>query len=146
MKAGLIILILFSLVFTGLNAQFERKKITFSGILISSDSPEEISYANIFEKQSRTGTLSDHTGSFSMEAYPGDTIIFSAFGYKKSSYVIPKYINEDKHAVIHSLIPDPFLLPEVDIYPWPSKEQFAKAFVEMDPYGQQYKDLRASLS
>jgi hypothetical protein len=37
-------------------------------------------------------------------------------------------------------------LPEVTVYPWPSREDFARAFVEMEPYDDAIKRAQRELS
>jgi hypothetical protein len=72
--------------------------------------------------------------------------LFSAFGYESNSYVVPDTLTEDRYSIIHLMVPEVFELPEIEVYPWPSKEQFAKEFVEMDPYGEEFRQFQQSLS
>lgn len=41
---------------------------------------------------------------------------------------------------------DTLNLPEVTVYPWPSREEFARAFVEMDPYEDAVRRAQRELS
>lgn len=120
--------------------------IQFSGVLVSSDSLNMVSYANVFDKTTGTGTMADYYGYFSLVAKPGDTLLFNAFGFKENSYIIPDTLEEPRYSIIHIMNPDTLILPEVDVYPWPSKEAFAKAFVEMDPYEGQIRKIQRELS
>ena len=132
-----------------LNAQNGGKKkdlIQFSGVLVSSDSLDQVSYASVVDKTTGKGTMSDYYGYFSFVTRPGDTIIFNAFGYKTSSYIVPDSLKEIRYSIIHVMTPDTLLLPEVDIYPWPSREEFARAFVEMDPYDDALRRAQKQLS
>lgn len=141
------IMISFLFVFTDLSySQKEQKLIQFSGILVSADSLDQVSYAKIIDKTSEIGTLSDYYGFFSFVTRPGDTIIFNAFGFKTSSYIIPDTLTDIRYSIIHVLIPDTMLLPEVDIYPWPSKEDFARAFINMNPYDDALRRAQRQLS
>jgi len=127
------------------NAQ-EVRAIQFSGVVVSTDSLDQVPYVRVVDKSTGTGTLSDYLGYFNMIAKPGDTILFSAFGYESNSYVVPDTLTEDRYSIIHLMVPEVFELPEVEVYPWPSKEQFAKEFVEMDPYGEEFRQFQQSLS
>lgn len=120
--------------------------VQFSGVLVSSDSLEMVSYANILDKTTGTGTRADYYGYFSLVAKPGDTLLFNAFGYKEDSYIIPDTLSEPRYSIIHIMIPDTLILPEIDVYPWPSKDAFAKAFIEMDPYEGKLRKVKRELS
>ena len=129
-----------------IQAQEERKLVQFSGVLVSADSLDQVSYASIVDKTTGKGTMSDYYGYFSFVTRPGDTILFNAFGFKTSSYIVPDSLKEVRYSIIHVMTPDTLLLPEVDIYPWPSREEFARAFVEMDPYDDALRRAQKQLS
>lgn len=124
----------------------KRDLIQFSGVLVSSDSLDQVSYASVVDKTTGKGTMSDYYGYFSFVTRPGDTILFNAFGYKTSSYIVPDSLTEIRYSIIHVMTPDTLLLPEVDIYPWPSREEFARAFVEMNPYDDALRRAQKQLS
>ncbi|HLV42956.1 MAG TPA: hypothetical protein VKY37_11805 [Brumimicrobium sp.] len=141
------IIIVFLFISLGaINAQEERKLVQFSGVLVSADSLDQVSYASIVDKTSGKGTMSDYYGYFSFVTRPGDTILFNAFGFKTSSYIVPDTLKDIRYSIIHVMTPDTLLLPEVDIYPWPSREEFARAFVEMSPYDDALRRAQKQLS
>lgn len=143
----LYIMVTFLFVFSGIGyAQEKRDLIQFSGVLVSADSLDQVSYASIIDKTSGKGTMSDYYGYFSFVTRPGDTILFNAFGFKTSSYIVPDSLKEIRYSIIHVMTPDTLLLPEVDIYPWPSREEFARAFVEMNPYDDALRRAQKQLS
>ncbi|MDX1652807.1 MAG: hypothetical protein R3277_09970 [Brumimicrobium sp.] len=142
-------LALFLLMSLHANSQEESKKpklIQFSGVLVSSDSLNQVSYASVIDKTTGKGTMSDYYGYFSFVTRPGDTILFNAFGFKPNSYIVPDSLTEMRYSIIHLMVPDTLVLPQVDIYPWPSKEDFARAFVEMDPYDDALRRAQRQLS
>lgn len=146
-------LLLFTMFLIGfsstINAQNQKtigNLIQFSGVLVSSDSLDQVSYASVIDKTTGKGTMSDYYGYFSFVTRPGDTILFNAFGYKTSSYIVPDTLTEVRYSIIHVMTPDTLLLPEVDVYPWPSREEFARAFVEMDPYDDALRRAQRQLS
>lgn len=122
------------------------KLIQFSGVIISETDLNPLAYATLFDKTIRRGMIADSYGFFSMVAMPGDTLLFSYFGYKTSAYVIPDTLSEKRYSIIHMLQKDTLTLPEVTVYPWPSKEDFARYFVEMNPYDDAIRRAQRELS
>jgi hypothetical protein len=115
-------------------AQDQQHLIQLSGVVVSADSLNEMPYATVFDKTVRRGTIADIYGFFSMVVQPGDTILFKYYGHKPSSFIVPDTLKENRYSIIHMMEIDTLQLQEVVIYPWPSKEAFAQAFVEMNPY------------
>lgn len=107
------------------------KLIQFSGVIITHDSLQPIPFVSVFDKTTRRGTISDFYGFFSFVAREKDTIVFSSVGYKKAFYIIPDSLSENRYSIIQMLKQDTIVLKEQVIYPWPSKEQFAQAFVNL---------------
>jgi hypothetical protein len=135
MFGRLVIIFLFSLMVSGsVFGQEQQRLIQLSGVVVSADSLNEMPYATVFDKTVRRGTIADIYGFFSMVVQPGDTILFKYYGHKPSSFIVPDTLNEDRYSIIHMMEIDTLQLQEVVIYPWPSKEAFAQAFVEMNPY------------
>jgi hypothetical protein len=105
--------------------------VQFSGVVVTGDSLYPVPYASIIVRSSFRGTISDYGGFFSFVAQMGDTIDFSAVGFKKSSFVIPDTLQTDRYSLIKIMSADTFLLREAVIYPWPTKEQFRQAFLDL---------------
>jgi len=124
----------------------EMNLVQFSGVLVTSDSLDQVSYASVIDKTTGKGTMSDYYGYFSFVTRPGDTILFNAFGFKPNSYIVPDTLTEIRYSIIHLMVPDTMDLPQVDVYPWPSKEDFARAFVEMEPYDDALRRAQRQLS
>jgi hypothetical protein len=106
--------------------------IQFSGLVLTSDSLMGIPYATILIKGTGRGTVTDYQGFFSLVAAKGDVIEFSCVGYRPSSVLIPDTLTDNKYSVIQLLTRDTIYLPETQIYPWPTKEQFKQAFLSLD--------------
>lgn len=120
------------LITNGLYAQERiRKPIQFSGVVVTSDSLRPIPFTNIAIKNTHRGTTADFNGFFSFVALEGEEIIFSAIGYKKVHFIIPDTLTKDRYSLIQALTNDTIMLSETVIHPWPSKEQFKKAFVNL---------------
>lgn len=120
--------------------------IQLSGVVISGESLDPLAYTTIFDKTQRRGVIADYYGYFSMVVMPGDTLLFSFFGYKTSSYIVPDSLTEKRYSIIHMIDKDTLNLPEVQVYPWPSREDFARAFVNMRPYDDALRRAQRELS
>jgi len=105
--------------------------VQFSGVVVTGDSLRPIPFVSIVIKNSYRGTISDFNGFFSFVAQMNDSIEFSALGYKKSMYIIPDTLNTDRYSLIKLLSRDTVLLQETVIYPWPTKDQFKQAFLNL---------------
>ncbi len=104
--------------------------VQFSGVVVT-DSLMPVPFTNILVKNTYRGTMSDVYGYFSFVAQEGDTILFSAVGFQRSQYVIPTDLTESKYSMIHVLGRDTIQLRELAVYPWPSREQFREAFLNL---------------
>ena len=136
------------LFFLHLNGQAQKREefIQFSGVVVSQDSLKPIPYCSIIDKITKRGTTSDYFGYFSFVANKGDTIQFSSIGYKKTLFTIPDTLSTNKYSLIQRMFEDTILLKTAVIYPWPSKEQFAKAFVETKIPNDDYQRAMSNLS
>lgn len=120
--------------------------IQLSGVVVSADSLEQMPFTTIFDRVSRRGTIADYYGFFSMVVLPGDTLMFSYYGYKTSSFIVPDTLTENRYSIIHMLHKDTIDLPAVTVYPWPSREDFARAFIEMRPYDDALRRAQKQIS
>ncbi|MCH7535779.1 MAG: carboxypeptidase-like regulatory domain-containing protein, partial [Bacteroidetes bacterium] len=103
----------------------------FSGVILTSDSLIGIPYAHVLIKGTGRGTISDYNGYFSFVALSGDTIQFSCIGFKDGQYIIPDSLTNNRYSLIQTLEGDTVELNASTVFPWPSKEQFKWAFVNM---------------
>lgn len=120
--------------------------IQLSGVIVSSDSLTQMPFATVFNRQTRRGTIADYYGFFSLVVFPGDTLMFSYYGYKTSSFIVPDTLKDNRYSIIHMMQEDATQLPEITVYPWPSREDFARAFVEMKPYDDALRRAQKQLS
>ncbi len=141
---------LFLLCTTFLHAQDparEPQLVQFSGVVVT-DSLQPVPFTNILVKNTYRGTMSDVFGYFSFVAQEGDTILFSAVGFQRSQYVVPTDLEENKYSMIHVMSRDTIQLKEISVYPWPSREQFREAFLNLklpdDDYQLAMKNLSAA--
>lgn len=126
------ILLICLLSFGEVKAQNDRKLIQFSGVVVASDSLSPLPFTNVLIKHTRRGTMTDVYGYFSFVAQEQDTILFSAIGYRRSQYVVPEGLEENKYSLIHMMERDTVFLDVTTIYPWPTKDQFREAFLNLN--------------
>lgn len=122
------------------------KLIQLSGVVLAETSLDQLPFTTVIDLSIKKGTLTDAYGFFTMVTYPGDTLAFTSFGYKSGTYIVPDTLKDNRYSIIHVLKEDTTYLPNVVIYPWPSKENFAKAFVEMEPYSDAFQKAKQQLS
>ena len=120
--------------------------IQLSGVAVSEDSLEQLSYTTVYNKTQKRGVFADYYGFFATVTVPGDTLLFSAYGHVTSSFIVPDTLTEDRYSIIHLMRKDTLELPAVDVYPWPSREEFARYFVNMQPYDDALRRAQKQLS
>lgn len=130
-----------------LHAQGEKSKdpIQFSGIIVGEDSVSGVGGVHIFIPKTGRGTTSNMYGYFSMPVLPGDSVIISAVGYQRQYYKIPKN-KKESFTVIVELAADTTYLPEIEIFPYPSEEDFKAAILALQlPDEDDFNNMRNNL-
>lgn len=120
--------------------------VQFSGVVVTGDSLRPVPFVSIIIKNSYRGTISDYNGFFSFVAQMKDTIVFSAIGFKKGQYIIPDTLDTDRYSLIKIMTTDTFLLQETVIYPWPTKDQFRQAFLNLKVPDDDYERARRNMA
>lgn len=141
------LVILFSLVCLPLlaSAQFKAFKdsiIQISGITMTADSLRAVPAVSILVKGQGRGTISNSVGVFSIVAFKGDTLSFSAVGFRRKDYKIPVDLPGNRYSVIQLMAEDTVYLTETIIKPYPSRREFEKLFVSMDIPNDMYEIAR----
>lgn len=106
--------------------------IQFSGVVVSQDSISPVPFATVMIANTSRGTTTDYYGYFSFVAHKGDTIVFSSVGYKKSNFIVPDSLNGSYYSLIHSMTRDTVQIETIDVFPWPSAEDFKEAFLSLN--------------
>jgi len=108
------------------------KLIQFSGIITDIDSTNVIPYVTITNlSQNSRRVAADYRGYFTFIVNPGDTILFTAIGYKKFSTIIPETTPDSKYTIMVKLKSEVINLPTVRIFPWATTEEFTREFLSM---------------
>jgi len=125
---------------------WDDELVQFSGVVVTADSIHPVPYTNIIIKNTWRGTVADYYGYFSFVAHKNDTLIFSSVGKKKVEFVIPDTIHDERYSLIQVMSTDTITLSQTVIYPWPSREDFVEAFLELDVPDDDYERARKNLN
>ncbi|MCM1169205.1 MAG: carboxypeptidase-like regulatory domain-containing protein [Bacteroides sp.] len=107
------------------------KIIQFSGVVVSGIDSNPLPFTTLIIGSRRQGTIADANGFFSFVALVGDTVRFTSVGYRPRSVVIPDTIRHDAYSMMVPMEQDTVMLLETVIYPWPSKDKFREAFINL---------------
>jgi len=117
-----------------------------SGVVISEDNLEPLPYTTVWNRSIKKGVIADFYGFFTLVSFPGDTLVFNYYGCQKSTYIIPDTLIDNRYSIVHMMQKDTLNMPEVVVHPWPSREEFARYFVEMKPYDDAMRRAQRELS
>ncbi|MGE0569062.1 MAG: hypothetical protein AB7O73_14075, partial [Bacteroidia bacterium] len=121
--------------FISLHSYSQKKEseqyLQFSGIVLDQDSLTPIPFVSILVND-KGRTVSDYYGFFTVVASPGDVISFLSLTHKNRSFKIADSVGLKYYYAIQILTRDTVQLQTVDVYPWPSKEEFKQAFLSLD--------------
>ncbi|MEM0940675.1 MAG: carboxypeptidase-like regulatory domain-containing protein [Bacteroidota bacterium] len=120
----------------------EREVVQFTGVVFGIDSTSVIPGTHIYIPKSGRGTTTNPYGFFSMPVLEGDSIVFSAVGYKRSYYIIPEHKEQSSLRIIVTLQEDVSFLEEVEIRPYPTESMFKEAIITMElPNQREYANI-----
>ncbi|MEI8280245.1 MAG: carboxypeptidase-like regulatory domain-containing protein [Bacteroidota bacterium] len=102
--------------------------IQIDGVTMTADSLRSVPGATILVKHKNRGIESSNMGVFSLVCYKGDTLIFTALGFRTKEFPVPTTIEGHYFSLIQLMVQDTFYLPETIIRPLPSKDEFDYAF------------------
>ena len=127
-------LILIGLLFSlpGLAQTPDKKLVQFSGVIINVDSNTVVPYVTITNRSVDNQVFAaNYKGYFSFVAHEGDTLQFSAVGYKREGIVIPANLPEKKYTIMVKMKQEIINLPTVRVFPWASLDDFKHEFLTM---------------
>lgn len=113
--------------------QNHPRLIQFSGLIVNADSSAPVPNAHIRIKNTHWGTISNSEGFFSLVVREQDTVTISSIGFRKKVIVFPPGLTQSSITMVISMLADTIVFPETVIYPWPSKDKFRQAFLEIKP-------------
>lgn len=106
--------------------------IQFSGVVLDQDSLTPIPFVSILIKGTNRGTVTNYYGFFSLVVNPGDELQFFSINHKNRVYKIADTLKQKYYYALQVLTKDTIELKAVDVYPWPSREDFRRAFLALD--------------
>ncbi len=143
------LLSLFSLLFLSLLSRAQSSLppgyeniVQINGVAITSDSLRAVAGATVTVVGKNRGVLSGERGVFSIVVNKGDTLKFTALGFREKEYIVPKDIRGPFVSLIQLMSQDTFYLAETIIHPLPTRDNFDYAFVNWDVPNDQYEIAR----
>jgi hypothetical protein len=108
----------------------QRKVIQFSGLVVTGEQSVGVPFASVFVPKTSRGAYTNEFGFFSFPLLIGDTCMVKSQGFRTQRYVIPDDGRQSISVVLY-LQADTTLLPEVEILPFPTEEDFKRAFLAL---------------
>ena len=117
---------------SGFSQVRDRKLVQFSGIIMNRDSNTVVPYVTITNVTGRDQFFSaNYKGYFSFVANEGDTLTFTAVGYRREGIMIPVNLSDNKYTILMKMQQEVINLPGVQVYPWASTDEFKKEFMTL---------------
>jgi hypothetical protein len=101
---------------------------------------------SIYSKHLRRGAASDHRGIFSIISAPGDTVFFSAIGYKSTLLTVPVTTTGDHYITDVLMVTDTIRIGEVLVLPWKTYSEFKRAVLENKPVDPLMENMEYNLA
>jgi IS1 family transposase len=92
---------------------------------------EPLPYSHILIMNNYRGTITNTKGRYTLVVEPGDTVLYSAVGYKRKYLRMPATMSNPFLQLDVVLEVDTLVIEAVEIYPWKSYEEFKEAFVNL---------------
>ncbi len=112
------------------SAQGKNTTMQVSGLVVDGDSTYGVPGVHIYIPRAGIGTTTNRGGFFSIPALSGDTLVVSAVSYKQQRLIIPAR-NEMGLSLLIALQADTTFLPIIEVFPYPTAEQFKEAFLAL---------------
>ncbi|MBK9284247.1 MAG: carboxypeptidase-like regulatory domain-containing protein [Sphingobacteriaceae bacterium] len=109
-----------------------QELIQFSGVVLDQDSLTPIPFVSVVIKGTNRGANSDFYGFFSLVVKPGDELEFVSLIHKKRTYKVADTLRQKYYYAVQVLTKDTIQLPQVEVFPWPTKEEFKRAFLALN--------------
>ena len=126
----------------------QRNLLQLTGLVLDGSEEEllPVPLATVAVKSTSRGVYADYDGFFSIVVEKGDTVVFSAIGYKTVEFPVPDTLHENRYSIVQLMTRDTINLPEAVIFPWPSKEHFRLEFLAMDVSSEMHERAMENLA
>jgi hypothetical protein len=126
------IILLLILLFLKLATAFSQVPVyQVSGIAADAQYKFPLPYTALFVEGTGRATMASAEGFFSIAVSPGEKITFSRVGYLPKSYIVPDSLTADIVSIGVFMYQDTVELSTIEIYPWPTRDEFHDAFVSL---------------
>lgn len=112
-------------------AQGKQRVVQLSGFVATGDSLYGVAGVSVYVPGTSRGTQTNEYGFFSVPVLAGDSVLFSALGYKRQYLIIPKNYSSQSYSIIMQMQEDPTQLPIVDVFPWATERDFKEAVLNV---------------
>jgi hypothetical protein len=109
----------------------KKTYLQLSGVVLDQDSLTPIPFVSIMVND-KGKAVSDYYGFFTVVVSPGDVCQFLSVTHKTRFYKVDDTCSLKHYYAIQVLTKDTIQLANVDVYPWPSKDEFKRAFLQLD--------------
>jgi len=113
------------------NLRAQENLIQLSGLISEVRTGYPLPYSTIQVLNTYRGTVANSSGFFSLVVAPNDSIRFSSVGYESKIFVVPDTLTDVITSIGVFLGRDTMVLDVVEVYPWPSREDFRDAFLSL---------------
>ena len=138
MKRGELIMAAILLVpFFAYNQTIIENSFVLSGTVVNGVNNQPLAGSHLLTNRNM-GTKTNELGEFTLIVYPKDTLKISYVGFKTIHYIVP-YKESGKYLIKFKLFTDSVALSEIEIFPWPTYEEFKQAFITMDKQNEAIK-------
>ncbi|WMJ71687.1 carboxypeptidase-like regulatory domain-containing protein [Cytophagaceae bacterium ABcell3] len=135
-------LFLFSL---SLYSQDDESLVQVSGIVVGGDSLYGLPGAYVVVPQTGRGTTTNHVGYFSLPAVAGDSIVVRSIGFQENFFLVPDD-GRTSISVVVELVADTAMLPEVEVFPFPTEQLFRQAFLALELPEEELDNMQRNLN
>ena len=126
------------------NTPAKHNYIQLSGVVVEGDSLYGVPFVSVY-RNAKLASICDYNGFFTLVVQPGDEVKFSSISHQVATYKLDDTLQLKHYYIIQRILKDTFQLAKIDVYPWPSKEEFKKAFLNLDlnetDYERAYKNF-----
>ncbi len=112
-------------------AQGHQRVVQLSGFVTFGDSLYGVSNVSVYVPNTTRGIQTNPYGFFSLPVLTGDSVVFSALGYKKQFLIIPKNYSSTSYSIIMQMQEEAIELPEVAVFPWATERDFKQALLNV---------------
>jgi hypothetical protein len=124
-------IVLLAGVFQQVSAQNQKRVIQLSGVVLDQDSVISIPGVHVYVPKAGRGTSTNGAGFFSMPVLVGDSVVISAIGYQRQSFIVPNH-HSDFLTYVIEMTEDVTYLGNVTITPFPTEEVFKQAVLALN--------------